>query len=119
LSQIRLYFDEDAMDGDVVRGVRARGIDATTAVGCRMIRRDDEEHLAFAAAQGRTLVSFNVSDFHELHTAWLSAGRDHAGVILGRQKRYSIGEQIRRLVRLIGSLTAEEMRNREEFLARW
>jgi hypothetical protein len=38
---------------------------------------------------------------------------------LTRQQRYSTGEQIRRLLRLIGSLSAEIMRNREEFLGRW
>ena len=42
-----------------------------------------------------------------------------AGIILAQQKRYSTGEQIRRLVRLIGSLTDEAMKNREEFLGRW
>ncbi len=49
----------------------------------------------------------------------MAAGRVHSGIILAQQKRYSIGEQIRRLVRLIGSLTAEAMRNREEFLSGW
>ena len=46
-------------------------------------------------------------------------GRGHAGIILAQQKRYSTGEQIRRLVRLIGSLTDEAMKDREEFLGRW
>jgi hypothetical protein len=75
--------------------------------------------LILATLQGRALFSFNVGDFHEIHTRWSTTGRDHAGIILAQQKRYATGEQIRRLVRLIGSLTAEEMRNREEFLGRW
>jgi len=84
-----------------------------------MIRRKDQEHLSVASAQGRTLYSFNVGDYHEIHTEWIAAGRDHSGIILAQQKRYSSGEQIRRLLRLIGSLTGEAMRNREEFLGRW
>lgn len=84
-----------------------------------MTRRRDEEHLSLATAQGRALYSFNVGDFHEIHTEWTSTGRDHAGIILAQQKRYSTGEQIRRLLRLIGSLTGEAMKNREEFLGRW
>ena len=107
------------MDSDLVRGLRSRGIDLLTALDAGMIRRADEEHLSLATARGRVLYSFNVADFHEIHTAWTAQGRPHSGTILAQQKRYSIGEQIRRLVHLIGSLTAEAMRNREEFLSRW
>ena len=107
------------MDGDFVRGLRSRGIDVITAADAGMIRRKDEEHLSFAAMQGRALYSFNVGDFHQIHAEWTSTGRRHAGIILAQQKRYSTGEQIRRLVRLIGSLTDEAMKNREEFLGCW
>jgi hypothetical protein len=65
-----------------------------------MIRRKDEDHLSLATAK-RVLYSFNIRDYHEIHTEWTSSGRSHAGIILAQQKRYSIGEQIRRLVRLI------------------
>ena len=84
-----------------------------------MIRRKDEDHLSLATVQGRVLYSFNVADFHEIHTVWMATGRVHCGIILAQQKRYSIGEQIRRLIRLIGSLTDQAMKNREEFLSRW
>src|SRR5258708_38844035 len=67
---------------------------------------------------GRALYSFNVRDFHEIHTKWTAVGRDHTGIILAQQQRYSLGEQIRRLLRLIGSTTDEAMRNREELLGR-
>ena len=90
-----------------------------TAADAGMIRRRDEEHLSLAAVQGRALYSFNVRDYHEIHTEWAAAGRSHAGIILARQKRYSTGEQIRRLIHLIGSLTEEAMRSRVEFLGRW
>jgi hypothetical protein len=107
------------MDGDLVRGLRSRGIDVVTAADEGMIRSKDDEHLALASNQGRALYSFNVGDYHELHTEWTTSGRDHAGIILAQQKRYATGEQIRRLIHLIGSLTAEAMKNREEFLGRW
>jgi uncharacterized protein DUF5615 len=119
LSRIRLYVDEDAMDGDLVRGLRSRGIDVLTAAEAGMIRRKDEEYLALARVQGRRLYSFNVGDFHAIHTKWTATGLDHAGIILAHQTRYSTGEQIRRLVHLIGSLADEAMKNREEFLGRW
>ena len=53
------------MDGEVVRGLRSRGIDLVTAAEAGMIRRTDKDHLSFATAQGRVLYSFNVGDFHE------------------------------------------------------
>src|SRR6266851_1817877 len=71
---------------------------------------------AWRRLKGRALYSFNVGDYHEIHREWTATGRGHAGIILAQQKRYSTGEQIRRLLRLIGSLTDDEMRNREEFL---
>jgi hypothetical protein len=91
-----LYIDEDAMDGDVVRGLRSRGIDVVTAADAGMIRRQDEDHLHLATSHGRVLYSFNVGDFHEIHTAWMASGRSHCGIVLTQQQRYSTGEQIRR-----------------------
>jgi hypothetical protein len=114
-----LYIDEDAMDGDLVRGLRSRAIDVITARDVAMIRRKDRDHLSTATAQGRALYSFNVGDYHQIHTEWMATGLVHAGIILATQKRYATGEQIRRLIHLIGSVTAEQMRNREEFLGRW
>ena len=49
----------------------------------------------------------------------MRAGKSHAGIILAVQQRYSVGEQMRRLLRLISALTTEEMRNRIEFLSAW
>jgi hypothetical protein len=48
-----------------------------------MIRRKDEEHLSFAVMRGRALYSFNVGDYHQIHTEWTSSGRGHAGIIPG------------------------------------
>jgi hypothetical protein len=90
-------------------------VDVLTAQAAGMIERPDEEHLNFAATQGRVLYSFNVGDFCRLH----AAGRSHAGVVVAQQQRYSIGEQLRRLLRLIANTPAEQMRNRLEFLSGW
>ncbi|SPE55454.1 conserved hypothetical protein [Verrucomicrobia bacterium] len=45
--------------------------------------------------------------------------RLYSGIIMALQQRYSVGEQMRRLLRLRNSLTAEEMVNRVEFLSAW
>ena len=107
------------MSHALVRGLRARGVDVTTALEEGMIERDDEQHLEFAAKSIRTLYSFNVGDFYRLHNTYLTGGRVHAGIILTRQQQFNIGEQLRRLLRLIAKVSAEEMKNRVEFLGAW
>ena len=116
---VRFYLEEDSMRNALVRALRSRGVDVVTALDEGMVERDDEQHLDHAAAQGRVLFSFNVRDFNRLHTAYLSTGGSHAGIILAQQQRYSVGEQMRRLLKLIATRSAEEMRNRVEFLSAW
>jgi hypothetical protein len=113
----RLYLDEDSMDHRLVRALRARGMDVETALDADMIARSDEAHLAYAAASGRVLHTFNVADFYALHSQFISAGREHAGHLLGTQQRYTVGERMRRILRLRAAHPPEEMRNRVIFLA--
>ena len=40
-------------------------------------------------------------------------------MILASQQRYSVGEQLRRILRLRATVSAEEMRTRVEFLGNW
>jgi uncharacterized protein with PIN domain len=116
---IRLYFDEDSMDQRLVRALRVRGMDARTALDENMIDRADEEHLDFATQQERVLFSFNRGDFYALHTQYLSQGKSHAGMILVNQQHYSVGEQMRRILRLSAAKSPEDMQNWIEFLSAW
>jgi hypothetical protein len=116
MSQIRLYVDEDAAEHAVVEGLRRRGVDVLTVLETEMTSATDEEQLAFATSQGRSIYTLNVDDFCRLHSTLLSEGKEHAGVIVIPRQRYSIGEKIRRLLECINSVTAEQMRNRLEYL---
>ena len=89
-----------------------------TAIETGMAQKTDEEQLEWAAANSRVVYSFNRGDFYGLHTAWLKAGRSHSGIILSRQG-LSVGEQMRRLLRLVAAKSADEMRNQVEFLSAW
>jgi hypothetical protein len=117
--KIRLYLEEDSMSRALVRGLRARGVDVITALEEGMVERQDEEHLQFAGKMGRVLYSFNVADFYHLHSRYVSEDKEHAVLILTRQQQFTIGEQLRRLLRLIAKIPAEEMKNRVEFLGAW
>ncbi len=97
MTVVRFYFDADSLERAVVSGMRARGIDATTALEAGLADSSDEEQLEFARANGRVLFSFNISDFQRIHTRYLSQGKTHAGIVLAAQQRYSVGERIGRL----------------------
>ena len=98
------------------RALRARGIDVITALDAGVIGRTDEQQLEYATTQGRALYGFNVAHFYRLHTAYVTQGKSHAGIVLARQQRYSVAEQTRHLLRLVASKSAADMKNRVEFL---
>ncbi len=104
--QIRLYVDEDAMARTLVQGLRARGVDLITVLDAGMSEQDDSAQLEHAAAQGRVLYTFNVGHFYQLHSEYLAQGKNHAGIIVVHRQRYSVGEQIRRLLKVINTKSA-------------
>lgn len=117
---LAFFLDEDAMRNSLLRELRARGIDVTTAHEAGMVRASDEEQLEAATLQSRVLFSFNVADFCRLHDEWLRVGKSHAGAVLAHQwRRYSIGTQLRGLLRLASQRSAAQMRERLEFLSDW
>lgn len=117
--KLRLYIDEDSMSYALVEALRARGVAVATPLDVGMMGRSDEEQLKFAAGSSHALFSFNVGDFFDLHTKWQSTGLNHAGIILAQQQQFSVGELMRRLLRLVASKTAETMHGQLEFLSAW
>lgn len=106
MSQIRLYLDEDSLKHSLVVALQNSGIDVRTALDADKISCTDEEQLIWATEQGRLLYSFNVADFCRLHSTFLAQRRGHAGILLARQQRYSVGEQLRGLLKLIATLVS-------------
>lgn len=117
--QIRLYLDEDAQQGNLVKALRSRGVNVQTADEAGMRYRKDDEHLDYATAQDSVLYSFNVGDFNCLHAEYIFQNKPHAGIILAPQQKFSVGEQLRRLLRIINARSAEQMKNTVEFLGSW
>lgn len=99
--QMRLYGDEDTMARALVKGLQARGIDVTTVFEEGMSEQSDVAQLEHATQQGRVLYTFNVGHLCKLHTDYMTQGKHHGGIIVVYRQRYSIGEQIRRLLHLI------------------
>jgi hypothetical protein len=111
--------DEDSTARSLAFALKSRGIDVITAVEANRLRYSDEEQLLWATSQGRTLYSSNVRDFYYLHTLFLEERRNHAGIILVQQQRYSIGEIMRGVLQLIATKSAEKMINQVEFIGSW
>jgi hypothetical protein len=118
MTQIRLYLDEDTMDKDLLAALRLRKVDVLSTSEAKMLSRSDEAQLQWSLENQRIIYSFNVRDFYRIHTKFMDSKKQHAGIILSSQN-YSIGEQMRRLLRIINTKSAEEMYNQVEFLSAW
>jgi hypothetical protein len=90
------------MKKSLVFALRSRNVDALTAAEANMV-----------------LFTFNTRDYCALHQNWMQSEKIHSGIIVAPQQHYSVGEEMRRTMRLISHYTAEQMRNKIEFLSSW
>ena len=58
-------------------------------------------------------------DFPRIHGDWLAVGKEHAGIVMVPQQRWSVGRVLVRLLALHVALSAGEMRSRLEYLGNW
>jgi uncharacterized protein with PIN domain len=106
---MRFHLDEHVADA-IADGLRRRGIDVTTSAQVRLLQATDEQHIAFAAREGRVIVTRD-RDF--LHVDELPA--NHAGIVYYPQGSRSIGEVVRYLILMNDCLRDEDMVGRIEF----
>ncbi|MFM2060331.1 MAG: hypothetical protein RLZZ507_1 [Cyanobacteriota bacterium] len=116
MSLIRLFIDEDSMDQRFIKALRARGVDVITVAEVETISSSDKEQLLLATELQRVLYTFNVGDFCQLHSSYIEKQHSHGGIIISSQD-YSIGEQMRRVLKLIADKSAEDMINQLVFLS--
>ncbi len=107
------------MDWDVVVALRSRGIEVATPSESGLFRCSDEDQLTFAANGGYVLYTFNVGDFSELHAEWVAEQREHSGILIGVQQKFSVGEQLRRICRSRAAKSASSLRNQIVHLSNW
>jgi hypothetical protein len=105
---IRLYLDEDIHKRLAV-ALRLRNFDVTGVHEVKRLGLTDEEQLLHAAAEKRTLFSYNAVDYLRLHTEWSARDQEHFGIIVSDQ--LPIGETIRRLLNLLNHVAADEIYN--------
>jgi len=91
---VRFYFDQH-MWASVAQGLRDKGIDVLTTQDAGRCGLTDPDQLAFAAAEGRVMVTFD-TDYLVLH----HSGVSHAGIGWCPEQKHSIGDIIQALLLL-------------------
>lgn len=114
--KVRLYIDEDAMSRALLQGLTARGIDVTSVYEEKMVGQSDISQIDYATKLGRALYTFNIGDFCNIHNELTKQGKNHAGIIVVYRQHYSVGEQIKRLAKLINTKSQDDMKNYLYFL---
>lgn len=117
MTLIRLYLDEDTIKAALIQALRNADLDVVTVADADRLGYPDEEQLTWATEQGRVIYSFNIGDFCRLHRDYVAVERTHAGIILAPQQQYSVGQQLRGLLKLAADLSAEDMINQLVFLS--
>lgn len=117
MSQICFYLDEDTINAALVKALRNANLDVVTVADAGRLGYSDEEQLIWATEQGRVIYSFNIGDFCRLHRDFIAQERNHTGIVLAAQQQYSIGQQLRGLLKLAADNSSEEMANQVVFLS--
>jgi predicted nuclease of predicted toxin-antitoxin system len=122
---LKLLLDEH-ISPHVVDGLRRRN--PKLRVFCmrdwehgRFVGADDELVLAEAAAQGLSLVTYDLRTIPSILKIWAEEGRSHTGVVLVDQKTIStdeIGRLVLALLELVKHAQSWDWKNRIFFLRR-
>lgn len=107
---IKFYMDEHAHLG-IAKALDRRGIDALTAQQADMLNVDDDEHLQFAASQGRVIFT---QDDDYLDPRW-TGEINHSGIAYAHQSM-PMRQIIDGLILIYEAMTEEEMKNHVEYL---
>lgn len=74
-------------EGRFVTALRGLGFDVISALEVGNLTISDSEQLAFAAAQGRVIVTANGDDFSQIQGEWGRSGRSHPGIVVRKQRQ--------------------------------
>ena len=109
----KLYLDEH-LSPRLSLQLRRHGFDVISTHDAEMLSQSDDAQLTFAISQQRVLVTINFRDFQELHGKYSSENLAHWGIVFTTEERFSV--LIHRLLRLLNSLTADDLKNQIRWL---
>ena len=116
MRSIKLHLDADISRVSLREGLMKAKIDASWSPSDWMPENaSDQIQLQGAFSRGRCLVTHNVADFYRLHMEQ----PDHCGIILVHQQGWRSGNILRALIKMVGNVSAEEMRGQIRWLNEW
>lgn len=107
---IRFHLDEH-LSPVIAEALRKRGIDVTTTDAAGLLGATDEEQIAFAKAEKRTIVTCD-DDFLRQELVM----KAEFGICYSHLSKYTLGQTIDQLRLVAECLTPDEMRFHVEFL---
>ncbi|MCB0208215.1 MAG: DUF5615 family PIN-like protein [Anaerolineae bacterium] len=113
MSKVKILLDEDVWVG-LAEALRENGYDAISVRALNRMGFSDEEQMAFATADNRTILTHNIQDFAPMVADYFERGIPNSGVIVARQ--FDKGTLLRRTLTLLKSVTSEEMANTLRFV---
>lgn len=88
--------------------VRSHGFDVVSTAEATHLSSSDKVQLQYAANNGRIFVTHNLKHFMALHKMYCHENRRHCGIIFIHRRRDNY-EVARRLLRLLGTITKDQM----------
>lgn len=113
MKKIKLYLNEN-LSAEIAQRLTASGFDAISSHEVGMDAEDDEKQITYAVSKERAIVTINKKDFIVIHNEYLHLGKDHFGIILSTDEDQWV--IYRRLLKLLASLEADEIRNEIRWL---
>lgn len=109
----RLLLDEHIW-AYLAKILREQGFDVIHVNEVNLIATPDDRILQYAVGEHRAVVTFNIKDFIPLAIQYYEDGKEHYGVVVS--SHLSRGELQKRVIRLLESVTAEELMNAVRYL---
>lgn len=116
MGKIKIYTDEDVAIA-LSKALRLRGFESYTTTDQGRSKNSDEDQLEYATSIGAVLLTHNVQDFPRIYYEFIRCGNHHGGIIIAKQ--ISVGEIVRSFLHLASNLSAEDMKDRLEYLSNW
>ena len=116
MAAIQVYLDED-VHTFIAHALRLRGWEALTTQEAERRGTTDLDQITFASDRGYAILTYNIRDFPRLHADILAGRKTHAGIIVGT--RQDPRGNIRALLNLLHSLSAEDLVNQLVYLNNW
>ncbi len=116
INRPRLHLDADASKKSLQRELLRRGHDVSRTPNEWMpLDASDEEQLLGAFAQGRCIFTYNIGDFQALARRY----PEHGGIILAAKERFTLGELIAALDRMLNETQADDWPGQVRWLNQW